>query len=375
MIPLNRQNLEYILHGSALLGSGGGGEIKAGKQFIQVILKQKHVVNLVNKPTGGFAFVLADIGAVSAIEASQEKAIYHAYDILNNYFKKNRGSCTCLFAVETGPENTMAAIVAAAKNKISVFDGDGAGRAVPQIQLCSYASAGLRPAPAAITNDKSDALIVFCDSPSGMDSLLRPVTAAPEFGNSASLAMFPATDAQLAKGCVKGSISYSLYTGMLLQGIVRKDKKLIDQSRKKVNGRRGVYLAKGRVVNVTDQVSGAFDIGSVTLKCDKGEMITIYNQNENLIAFSSRHSQPLAVAPHSICYLKNTLEPITNGEIKKNDVVHLIGVEAVRPLMTPSVLAGFQSLLNGLGYGGKAGVMDSSFKLKPLGDLLISLRR
>lgn len=65
MISLNKTNLNYVLTGSAMLGSGGGGAIATGKNFID-ILRQPYQVNLVDTPSDGFGFVLADIGAVTA---------------------------------------------------------------------------------------------------------------------------------------------------------------------------------------------------------------------------------------------------------------------------------------------------------------------
>lgn len=360
--------------GSALLGSGGGGSISTGRNFIKIILQQKRKVELVDKPSDEFGFVLADIGAVSAEESQQELAIYHAFDRLNDYCKAvYKKQCKCVFPVETGPENTFAPILLAAKKGLDVYDGDGAGRAVPQIQLCSYASAGIQPSPAAITNDKNDSMLVFCDDPAGLDALLRPVTAAPQFGNSASLAFFPAPLKNLAKACVYGSISYALYTGMLLKALAQKDGERMKEAMTVVNKKEACLLCSGKVISVTDQVQGAFDIGSVTIKTKKGDLITIYNQNENLIAFSSGQSAPLAVAPHSICYVRRFLQPITNAEIKKDDEVSVLCIKAVPQLMKPFVLKGFQKLLNGLGYGGKAAGIQSENPLMPLGKLLQSL--
>lgn len=376
MKTLNRENLNYILTGSALLGSGGGGSISTGKNFINIILKQKKVVNLIDTVSDDFGFVLADIGAVSAEESRQDIAIYNAYDKLNAYYKSvYKKECTCIFPVETGPENTFAPIVLAAKKGISVFDGDGGGRAVPQIQLCSYAAAGINPSPAAITNDQHDSLLVFCDDAAGMDSLLRPVTAAAQFGNSASLALFPASVKELANACVGGSISFALYTGMLIKALQTKNKKLIQSSLPFVNKKRACLLGSGKVTNVEDQVSGAFDIGRVVLITHEGEEITIYTQNENLIAFSSKDSSPMAVAPHSIAYLKNKSTPITNSEIKKNDEISLLCIEAAPELLTPRVKSGFQILLGTLGYAGKVAILKSGNSLVPLGTLLQSLAK
>ena len=375
MQQLNKENLEFILVGSTLLGSGGGGAIKTGKEFIGIILQEDHIVNLIDDKSDDFAFVLADIGAISAIEEHQEVAIYNAFDVLSNYHKKLNGKgCKCLFPIETGPENTFAAIVAAARNKIDVFDGDGAGRAVPQIQLSSYAENNIAPAPAAITNSSKDALIVFCEGSADMDSLLRPITGTKQFGNSASLALFPGTVKELANGCVIGSISYSLYTGMLIEGLKNANKDLIERALPAVNKRNACLIGKGTVKKTTDTVAGAFDFGSVTVTTVEGDEITVFNQNENLIAYSTNSSEPLIVAPHSICFLRYDMSPITNAEIAEKDQIYLIAIESYPELMKNKVLMGFSILLNGMGYAGKTGTIHSNLEWSPLGSLLKSIQ-
>jgi DUF917 family protein len=375
MRTLTRSDLINILYGSALLGSGGGGSISTGKQFIEIILAHKKRVVLIDKPRVGIGCVLADIGAITAIENNQAKAIYNAFERLDEYVKKIKGKkISCIFPVETGPENTFAPMVLAAQKGIPVFDGDGAGRAVPEIQLCSFASAGIKPSPAAITNDLTDALIVFCNDPGGMDKLLRPVTGAEQFGNSASLAFFPAETRRLAAAAVQGSISFSMYTGMLLQQLFERRKTISTTVRSIVNKRNACLLAEGKVMTVNDQLEGAFNVGSVIVKNIGGGHVTIYTQNENLIAYSDKQPYPLAVAPHSICYLKKDGKAVTNSEIKVGDHIFVICVHAAKQLMKPHVLTGFLNVLATLGFAGTPGYSDNHGKWQPLGDLLISLK-
>jgi DUF917 family protein len=375
MRTLTRADLTNILYGSALLGSGGGGSIETGKKFIEIILAHRKRVILIDKPRTGMGCVLADIGAITAIENNQAQAIYNAFDRLNEYVKKVKGKkISCIFPVETGAENTFAPMVLAAQKGIPVFDGDGAGRAVPEIQLCSFASAGIKPSPAAITNDLADALIVFCNDPGGMDKLLRPVTGAEQFGNSASLAFFPAEARRLAAASVQGSISFSMYTGMLLQQLHEKRKTISKEARSIVNKKNACLLAQGKVITVNDRLKGAFNVGSVVVKNLGGGHVTIYTQNENLIAYSDKHPYPLAVAPHSICYLKKDGRAVTNSEIKVGDDVFVICVHAAKQLMTRNVLSGFLSVLATLGFAGTPGYSDNQGDWQPLGDLLVSLK-
>lgn len=373
MTRLGKKELNALLRGCAFLGSGGGGSIKAGEMFIDRILKEGGV-ELTDKAPEGGGCVFADIGANAAIEAGQIDALVHSFDKMEQYQKASHGSeLTCLFPVETGPENTFAPLVLGAIKKLPVYDGDGGGRAVPEIQLCSFASAGISAAPVVLTNEGNDAIIAFADSASEIDEMLRPITAASQFGNSASMALFAAKNSDLVKASVKGAISYAMNVGQFLDVLKEKDA-LPESLQTEVNKRNACLLSYGEVTAVEDEMEGAFDLGKVVIHDVMGKgSVSIYTQNENIIAFSSKESATISVAPHSICYLKSDLQPVTNAELKKGDRIWLMGVEAQSELTTPAVMSGFAKVLSGLGYAGSVGSLHPNLSWAPLGDVLKSL--
>lgn len=372
-MKLGKTELDHLLNGAAFLGSGGGGSIKAGQMFVDRIVKEGGVT-VTDVPPAGDGCVMADIGANAAIEAGQVNALIRSFEVMDDYwYAVHQRRITCLYPVETGPENTLAPLVLGAVKGLPVYDGDGGGRAVPEVQLCSYASAGISAAPLAMANDGKDAIIAFSGSAAEMDEMLRPMTAAPQFGNSASMALFAAKNTDLAKASVQGAISYAMAVGQFLEAI-KGGLPTADTLHTKVNERNACLLAYGNVMVVEDQMEGAFDLGKVVVKDAMGQgLVTIYTQNENIIAFSSTESATITVAPHSICYLRSDLQPVTNAELKKGDRIWLMGVEARSELTTASVMEGFAVILSGLGYGGTVGSLHPKLSWAPLGDVLTSL--
>jgi DUF917 family protein len=85
---------------------------------------------------------VCDIGSIGALDKKQTDALRYAFDALAQHFKSTLGPIGALFPIETGPENTMAAFVIAARTGLPVVDGDGAGRAVPTIPFCSFSALG-----------------------------------------------------------------------------------------------------------------------------------------------------------------------------------------------------------------------------------------
>jgi DUF917 family protein len=131
-------------------------------------------------------------------------------------------------------------------------------------------------------------------------------------------------------------------------------------------------LGRGRVQTVRQQQTGAFDFGTIQIADEqRGGLLTILTQNENLILFSSTEPAPLLAAPHSISYLKTDLNPLTNSEIAVDDDVYILGIAADDRLLTPAILSGFAALLGQLGYGGQLPALPDA--LLPLGTLLAQL--
>lgn len=372
MINIAREDLLYILQGAALLGSGGGGSLSAGKEFIRLMESGNYSLELVSEfSSQDTACVVCDIGAITSIESNQSRALINAFQALDTQWQqRQQRPLTAVMPIETGPENTLAALLVGALLGLPVYDGDGGGRAVPKLSLCSFAS--LAACPAVIANDKKDFLIVETSTAASLDDLLRPITASSSFGNSASLALWPGNAQQLARASVSGTISMALETGRLLHGLQKKDSTPIDSALSRVNELSGWLIGQGVVTDAKELVNGAFDFGQIIIEdSHQSARLTLLTQNENLIVYSSQSAYPLACAPDSIAYLTTSGEAITNSEIKVGDEVYVLGIQARPQLKQPLLEQGFQEILQQLGFSGSMNLPLPAYK--PLGDLLKGL--
>jgi DUF917 family protein len=90
------------------------------------------------------------------------------------------------------------------------------------------------------------------------------------------------------------------------------------------------------------------------ITADDGSEVTIYNQNENLIAFSNKSYVPLCMGPDLICYLTTKGQVFSNADFKtlpKNARIAVFGVPA-RVMRNPFILNQFAIALAGIGYAG-----------------------
>ncbi|NNE34540.1 MAG: DUF917 family protein, partial [Rhodothermales bacterium] len=133
----NRQDLEDILNGTCILGSGGGGPYSVGNALIEPIMKAGGV-KLIEPSEAGDADHMAVAAGVGSPEAATSdpgafaKIPVIAFDAL----AKMRGvTFDNVLSVEIGAGNSFVPMAVAATQGIPMIDGSGAGRAVPSLTM------------------------------------------------------------------------------------------------------------------------------------------------------------------------------------------------------------------------------------------------
>lgn len=370
-------DLGRIVEGAAFLGSGGGGSKDAGYQFIEEIKQWNTSVRLISEPfdnmeSSDLACIICDIGKISKFDPRQANAIWYAFNELCEYFD-SESNIKAVFPIETGPENMLAPFVLAARKNLAVVDGDGAGRAVPTLPLCTFSVAPIKDYGfAAMANGRKDVMLIKSNRGPQFDSLLRKTAGLEQFGDSASLAMWVESIDLLYQNSVSGSVTNALHCGQLIEGLREDDESLVASSLSWVNNLNGFFIDYGIVTKKMDEDKSGFDFCTVEITNFKGSKLTVLSQNESLIVYRDDTYGPLAVAPDSICYLSDDFNSLTNVEIQEGNKVFVVGVIAHEKLKLPRVLKGFEEIIRGLGYAGKLDL--SNRQIEPLGDLLVRLK-
>lgn len=359
MRTLSITDLQHIVQGAAFLGSGGGGPIAAGAGMIRRIdqLTKGKGVRMAAVDDIGAAddiLVVADVGGADTFVRNQDRASWNAFEIMQEVTGRR---FDFIAPVEIGPENSLAPAAVAARAGIPVIDGDGAGRAVPVLEMTTYAAAGTRRAPvspAAIGAVDGHAVVIYANTPQDVEAMMRPIITAKHFSNSAGLAMWPMKGAAFRACAVPGGLSSALAVGRALAGARGAAARVAALGR--VLGATPVELFSGTVTSVAESASGGFDFGTVTISAARagGAHCTVVNQNENIAAWRSDQAAPLATVPHSLCWLAADGAPFSNAEAKahKGRKVTLYGLPADRRMRTPYVEKVCLSLLASLGYPG-----------------------
>jgi uncharacterized protein len=348
---LNATQLGYILNGACILGSGGGGPVSVGQQVLQQIGNRP--VTLVSPDSVDpslWTAVSAFVGSPDAA-ASQQLNFSVATSAFNALAGIVNQTFSCVLPGEVGAGNSLIPMVVAVENNIPVVDAAGACRAVPGFLMVTYAAAQIPAAPMVLTDGNSP-VTLNCNN-SIADPVTRGIISGGAFAEDAGIAFWSMNCQTMAQAALAGTTSAALALGQALANAIASGQDPVAAVRASLT-QPNFLLCTGKIVDNSESTSGGFDFGQVVIKADDGSTVTIYNQNENLIAFSNTSPLPLAMGPDLICYLTKSGQVFSNADITpaiEQQEIAVIGVPA--PAMRSDFIIGqFLQALEGIGYAG-----------------------
>ena len=239
---------------------------------------------------------------------------------------------------EIGGSNSMRPMIVAAQAGLPVIDGDGMGRAFPELQMDTFSIYGVAPTPGALADPRGHE-VVFDRSadPVTLERYARAVTI--QMGGAAGYAFPPMTAEEVRRTAIPGTVTLAIEIGRA----VRQARAALRQpgrrrARRSAGGER---LFHGKIVDVERRLLGGFARGVLQLEgtgVDSGRALRIDFQNENLIARTD-DGEILAVVPDLICLVdEDSAEPITTEIVRYGLRVVVLGIPAPEMLKTPEAL-------------------------------------
>jgi len=321
--------LQLMCVGGAVLGSGGGGSYQLARSILQSININTGIplVSLQRATTGAWATMVADMGAPSSLNLSNEVlqspvnalAAMEAYCAAMSLQFPGFDGFSYLYPVETGAVNSLIPFVAALSGNRTraVVDADGAGRAVPVLQLTTYAGKlPLFPNFIGSAGTGSNVSIgqVNTQTEVQAENALAAMIASPTFGGVSGLAMYAVTtDAYRACTPVPGVLSTAVNVGNCFNSATGPARAQAIADYLTSRGRQARPVFEGRVTGMV-QVAGEHDVGTVTITADDGTQLWIFNENENIFC-SRTDTGPLVIGPDSICYVPHEGDPYDNSDL------------------------------------------------------------
>ncbi|MDR1418765.1 MAG: DUF917 domain-containing protein [Treponema sp.] len=298
---LHEQNVEKIALGAAVLGSGGGGDPYLGKLMAIQAIKEHGPVKLIDVyelSDNDLVFPSAAMGApvvmLEKIPNGEEPK--KAIAALENYLGKK---ATAIIPIEAGGLNSCIPIYTAACLGLPLVDGDGMGRAFPELMMVSYGIGGKNASPMVVCDEKGNMVILESINNQWAETLARSVTVA--MGLFTQMSIYVMSGADVKQFAIKNTMSLAEKIGGCLVSQSDASINPVDKIIKTTNACR---LFEGKVVDVRRDLATGFIRGHAKfegIRTYTGQIFSIDFQNENLVA--TRNANAVAMTPDLITLL------------------------------------------------------------------------
>jgi len=330
--------------GAGILGTGGGGNTYYGQLVASRILGDDRAVRVIEVDElapDAFAISSAAIGAplVCLEKPPSLRALQLGLDSVSGVLKGRVGA---FMTAEIGGLQCMFPLILAAQTGVPILDGDGIGRAFPEIQMCTFMIYGTTPGlPMALSGDRGLLLDATAsqhsgsdrespDEPSGIgvERRLRKICS----DNGGLIYMTTTFDQpSLERTLIRGTIALALRLGRAVEA-ARATKR--DPVAAIIEAGQGRRFIDGKIVDVERRFRAGHDWGSVKLEgvdADLGRRADIAFKNEYLIL---RLGEEVALTVPDLITLVETEtgSPVTTEILRPGLRVSVMGLPC-SPLM------------------------------------------
>jgi len=237
---------------------------------------------------------------------------------------------------EIGAGNSAVPLHSGAFMDVPVVDGDGAGRAVPELQLTTFDIYGVKISPMCIAGASGEGGMLYLKTAESAEQIGRAITHV--FGDNAGVVSYPMDGATLKRVVVPDTMSLCEKTGGIIQRLKPSGKDIAALLQKELGM---VELGEGLVTGKVTNAKGGFDYGNVEVK-GKRDTLKVLFKNENIIAL--RNGKIVAMIPDLVCWISDRGDPLTNADVQKGQGVIALGLGADKLVRTPKAIGAFKHL-------------------------------
>lgn len=288
-MSIDISDIPALARGCAVLGTGGGGDVRTGSlAAIRAIRTYGPVplVELAELPGDALVVPLSGIGAPTVSHEmihSEDEARRIAQEIERIFGRPP----AAVMSSEIGGSNGVAPVAWAAQLGLPLLDADAMGRAFPEVQMVSMYVAGL-PADLVIMSDIVGNIVTIRPI-DGLwsERLARAVCVAA--GSTALMADYVLTAAQARGAVIEGTVTRALAIGRATEGTAEPLRALEERL-------GAARLITGKLTDVERRTTGGFVRGTATIEGtgdDRGRTLTLELQNENLVAVENGRTRAM----------------------------------------------------------------------------------
>lgn len=311
--------VESVTLGGEILGGGGGGSVKLGRQLGQLAVKLGNptVLSIDEFDDEEFIITVSAVGAPSAINTGSIQPMDFARAVWG-LVKQTDKTISGLMTNEMGGLASANGLIQSAVLDIPIIDAAGDGRAHPTAPMGAIGLSTKKDFVSyqyAVGRDEEGNLVkTFAQGKQTTASAISRATA--ERAGFIAVTRDPVEVNYVKKNAAIGALTQAQQLGEVVNDIESSEErvqKIIDQL-------GGELIIKGEVSSVELKERGGFDVGMVKI----GEhQLTFWNEYMTLEVGSTR----LATFPDLILTLsEQTGRPVSSADIKEGIAVSLVVV-------------------------------------------------
>jgi DUF917 family protein len=316
-------DLEALARGAAVLGTGGGGDPYIGRLLAAQALREHGPVELVapsDLPDDAQVFPVAMMGAPTVM-VEKTPSTERIGDTVAALARHLGVAPTHIACIEAGGVNSTFPLVAAAQLGLPLVDGDGMGRAFPELQMVLQTLAGIDCTPMSIADEKGNVGVLTTVDNRAAEALARSLTIT--MGCAAIISNYAMTGAQARESLVAGTLSLCARVG---DRVARARAEHGDPVRAVADELGGRVLHAGKVSDVARRTTTGFARGTAVVSGDRGELV-LHFQNEHLMAV--RDDVVEVTTPDLIVVLDtDSGEPVTTEALRFGHRVSVLAAPA-----------------------------------------------
>jgi DUF917 family protein len=339
---LELDDLEDLARGAALLGTGGGGDPYIGVLLVAEELRRGRTITLVEPDEVdddalviASAFMGAPTVVIEKIPAGDEPVT--ALRRLEQHLGRKADA---IIPMECGGLNSMVPLLVAARTGLPIVDGDGMGRAFPELQMETFGVYGVAGSPIAICDERGHVVLIdTAEDNHSMERYARGVTI--RMGGVSYIAEYPMSGADVKRTAIPGTMSLALRLGRVIREAGEQQREPFQALIEFFSGtiyEHARVLLEGKVVDIERRSADGFVRGTATIATfDGATTVELTFQNEHLVARSG--GRLLAIVPDLIAVLDaESATPITTEALRYGQRVRVLAVSTPAIMRTPEAL-------------------------------------
>ena len=304
------KDVEPLIEGLAILGTGGGGAPEWGREILQNEIARGRDMIIVDPNTipddalvasGG---IMGSTKVLDAISADQivrkwedDFVLLRAFQMMADYLGK---PLDFIVPFEVGGLNTPVIMSLCARLGIPMIDGDALGRSAPETQMSSFIGHGIELTPMPLVDALGNAIVVTHSvEPTYADEIGRWVVT--NGGGLGGNSHYPMTGRQLKDSVVPNTVSLACQIGHALIAARLSNTNPVDAVALTMNGQ---HFFTGTITQLEERVQAGFYLTIATVTgSDKwiGGTANLTIMNEVMLCeLDGRH---VVIFPDLVCML------------------------------------------------------------------------